>query len=62
METSARIGSGLHGRAESGRTDAAQRAPPRRPIETKGKLQRLLKEHHQIAEEIMDVRDWAMED
>jgi hypothetical protein len=32
------------------------------PIETKGELQRLLKEHHQIAEEIMDVRDWAMED
>jgi hypothetical protein len=32
------------------------------PIESKGELQRLLKEHHQIAEEIMDVRDWAMED
>jgi sensor domain CHASE-containing protein len=31
-------------------------------IETKGELQQLLKEHHQIAEEIMDVRDWAMED
>ena len=31
------------------------------PIESKGELQRLLKEHHQIAEEIMDVRDWAME-
>jgi hypothetical protein len=31
-------------------------------IETEGELQRLLKEHHQIAEEIMDVRDWAMED
>src|SRR6516225_1633073 len=31
-------------------------------IETKGELQRLLKEHHLIAEEIMDVRDWAMED
>jgi hypothetical protein len=32
------------------------------PIETKGELQQLLKEHHQIAEDIMDVRDWAMED
>jgi hypothetical protein len=33
-----------------------------RRIETKGELQQLLKEHHQIAEDIMDVRDWAMED
>jgi hypothetical protein len=32
------------------------------PIETKSELQQLLKEHHQIAEEIMDVRDWAIED
>ena len=31
-------------------------------IETQGELQQLLKENHQIAEEIMDVRDWAMED
>ena len=31
------------------------------PIETKAELQRLLKEHHQIAEEIMDVRDWTLE-
>ena len=32
------------------------------PIETKSELHRLLKEHHQIAEEITDVRDWGMED
>jgi hypothetical protein len=32
------------------------------PIETKGELQRLLKEHQKIVDEIMDVRDWAMED
>jgi hypothetical protein len=53
----------VHDEAESAIqrwAEDAQRAE--HPIETKGELQRLLKEHHQIAEEIIDVRDWAMED
>jgi len=38
----------------------SRRFPP--PWSVEGGGGRVLKEHHQIAEEIMDVRDWAMED
>jgi hypothetical protein len=49
----------VHDEAESAIQRWAEDAQmAKHPIETKGELQRLLKEHHQIAEEIMDVRDW----
>jgi hypothetical protein len=53
----------VHDEAESAIrrwADDAQMAE--HPIETKGELQRLLKEHQKTADEIMDVRDWAMEE
>jgi hypothetical protein len=55
----------VHDEAESAIqrwADDARMAEHPIEIATKGELQRLLKEHHLIAEEIMDVRDWAMED